>query len=111
METVSPHEFLTADVALVWFNASVDLHMANKMMLHFKFLTTNTTAVRSKTKMHAHMAIPLTLVSEVFATLTGVKFVNNSGEARVRGIFIDRCPRFTIGAVTGQSIHLHFSCH
>lgn len=75
VETVPPHESLCADITLVWLYACVNFHVAHEMMLHFEFLTTDTTAIRPKTEVHTHVSISLTLVSETFPTLTRIQLV------------------------------------
>lgn len=75
METVPPHKSLCTDITLIRLYACVNFHVAHKMMLHFELLTTDTTAIRPKTKVHAHVSISLTLVSETFPTLTRIQLV------------------------------------
>lgn len=75
VETVPPHKSLCTDITLIWLDACVNFHVAHEMMLHFEFLTTDTTAIRPKAKVHAHVSISLTLVRETFPTLTWIQLV------------------------------------
>lgn len=75
VETVPPHKSLCTDITLIWLYASMDLHVAHKVMLHLEFLATDTAAVRPKAEVHAHMSISLTLVSETLPTLARIELV------------------------------------
>ena len=75
VETVPPHKSLCTDITLIGLYARMNFHVPHEMMLHFEFLTTDTTAIRPKTEVHAHVSISLTLVSETFPTLTRIQLV------------------------------------
>lgn len=76
VETVPPHKSLCTDITLVWLYACVNFHVAHEMVLHFEFLTADTTAVRPEAEVHAHVSITLALVSETFPTLTRIQLVS-----------------------------------
>lgn len=76
VETVPPHKSLCTDIALIGLDACMNFHVAHEMVLHFELLTADTTAIRAKTEVHAHVSISLTLVCETFPTLTGIQLVS-----------------------------------